>query len=54
MQHTLGRQQFIPQMSDLPTGAAQDRYLQTMPLPQVDVQAGNNQVVVVMLLVDQL
>ena len=53
VQHALGGQQLLAEVADLAGRAAQHRHLQAVPLPQVDVQAGNEQVVVVVLLVDQ-
>ena len=37
----------------MPAGPRKDGYLQAMPLAQMDMQAGNNEFMVMMLLIDQ-
>ena len=44
----------VGQMSDNFSGAAQDRHFQTVPLAEVDVHAGHDDFVMVVLLFDQL
>lgn len=54
MQHPFGGEQFIPQMRDLSPWTAQHRHFQAVAFPQMHMQARNDQIVVVMLLIDQL
>ncbi len=53
VQHTANGKQFFAQMAYLSRWTAQDRHLQTMPLAEMNVQTGHNQMVMVMLLVDE-
>ena len=53
MKHAPGRQQLFAQMPDLLHRTPQDGHLQAVPLAEMDVQAGNDEIVMVVLLVDQ-
>src|SRR5262249_12852784 len=53
VQHALDGEQLVTQVAHLGRLAAQYRHLQAVTLAKVDVQAGDDEVMVVVLLVDQ-